>query len=84
MKLLKATKSQIQQAPDSTSGTLAERLKRAMEDANAFIDQKTAELKASPDGALLPFGVLRQMITKHVRCSCKVALALIDQDKKHG
>jgi hypothetical protein len=61
--------------------SLAERLKQAVAEADAFIDLKTAELKASPEGQLIPIGVLRQMITKHSRCACRAALALLSEPK---
>jgi hypothetical protein len=74
------TKSQPQ--PEvSAEASLADRIKQAMAEADAFIDLKTAELKASPEGALIPIGVLRQMITKHSRCSCKAALALLEPNQ---
>jgi hypothetical protein len=64
--------------------SLAEKLKQARAEAEAFIDLKTAELKATPDAALLPIGVLRQMITRHDRCSCSAALALLAKDEANG
>jgi hypothetical protein len=63
---------------------LAEKLKQARAEADAFIDQKTAELKSTPDGALLPIGVLRQMITKHSRCACAVALSILEKENANG
>ena len=64
--------------------SLASRIRAARDEANALIDAKTAELKADPDGALLPIGVLRQMITRGDRCSCAVSLALLAKDDPNG
>jgi hypothetical protein len=69
------TKQKPVEAPEVS---LAERLKQARAEAAAFIDAKTAELKASPDGKLLPIGVLRQMITRGDRCACAVALNILE------
>jgi hypothetical protein len=79
MKLLKA-KQPKQEASPVVALPLAESLKQAQAEASAFIDAKTAELKATPDGALLPIGVLRQMITKHSRCACAVALSILEKE----
>jgi hypothetical protein len=57
--------------------SLADRIKAARAEAEAFIDQKVAELKAG-DGALLPIGVLRQQVTRHSRCACAVVLKLLE------
>jgi len=73
------TKQTPVEAPEVS---LAERLKQARAEADAFIDAKTAELKASPDGKLLPIGVLRQMITRGERCACAVALSIILEPKR--
>jgi hypothetical protein len=79
VKLLKT-----KQTPAETpTVSLAEKLKQARAEAEAFIDLKTAELKATPDAALLPIGVLRQMITRHDRCACSAALALL-KDEANG
>jgi len=75
----------VKQKPvEAPEVSLAERLKQARAEADAFIDAKTAELKASPDGKLLPIGVLRQMITRGERCACVVALALLAKDEPNG
>jgi hypothetical protein len=58
--------------------SLADRIKAARAEATAFIDAETQKIKNSPDGASLPFGVLRQMITRHSRCACAVALNLLE------
>lgn len=75
MKLLKK-----QKPAEAATVSLAEKLKQAQAEASAFIDAKTAELKATPDGALLPIGVLRQMITRGERCACAVALSLLEKE----
>jgi hypothetical protein len=76
MKLLK--KATPQKDPVQSGSDLAQRIKSARDEAEAFIDAKTQELKNSPDGALLPIGVLRQQITRHSRCACAVALNLLE------
>jgi hypothetical protein len=60
---------------------LQDRIKKARAEAEAFIDLKTAELKATQGGATMPIGVCRQMITRHDSCQCRVALALLEKDK---
>jgi hypothetical protein len=62
--------------------SLADRIKETCALAEQYIDQKTAELKATPDGALLPIGVLRQMITRGDRCACAVALSILEKENK--
>jgi hypothetical protein len=75
MKFLK-TKSP-KEAP-VVAPSLADRIKSARAEAEAFIDLKVAELKNSPDGAILPLGVLRQQVTRHSRCACAVVLNLLE------
>jgi hypothetical protein len=70
---MKLLRKQPKEAP-AVAPSLADRIKSARAEAEAFIDAKTQELKNSPDGALLPYGVLRQQITRHSRCACAVAL----------
>ena len=77
MKLLNKAKQQPKEAP-VVGPSLADRIRAARDEANAFIDTKTAELKASPDGKLLPIGVLRQMVTRGDRCACAVALNILE------
>jgi hypothetical protein len=76
MKLLK-TKQPVKD-PVQSGSDLASRIKSARDEAEAFIDAKTQELKNSPDGALLPYGVLRQQITRHSKCACAAALNLLE------
>jgi hypothetical protein len=76
MRLLKT--KQPQKDPAQSGSDLAERIKSARAEAEAFIDAKTQELKNSPDGQILPVGVLRQMITRHSGCACAVALNLLE------
>lgn len=57
--------------------TLAERIEQARQEAEAFIDAKVAELKASADGRTQPIGALKLMITRGDTCACRIALRLI-------
>jgi len=57
---------------------LAERLRKAREDADAYIDAKANELKASYP--TLPVGVLRQTISGRGQCSCGIALHLLKSE----
>jgi hypothetical protein len=75
-------KKQPRQPEASAEVSLADRIRAARAEAEAFIDLKTGELKASPEGQLLPVGVLRQTITRHSRCACAVALSILDAEKK--
>ena len=61
--------------------SLADRIRQARAEADAFIDAKAAEVKASKDGCGLPFPVIRQMLTKGASCSCRAALRLIEEGK---
>jgi hypothetical protein len=70
MKFLKTK----QKDPVQSGSDLASRIKAARLEAENFIDLKVAELKASPDGATLPIGVLRQQVTRHSKCPCAVVL----------
>jgi hypothetical protein len=63
-----------EEAPPIAALSLADRIKAARDEAEAFIDLKVAELKASPEGATLPVGVLRQQVTRHSKCACAVVL----------
>jgi hypothetical protein len=67
-----------QKDPVQSGSDLASRIKSARAEAEAFIDAKTQELKNSPDGALLPIGILRQQITRHSGCACAVVLDLLE------
>lgn len=83
MKLLKKSEAQ-KGASSSEEVSLPDRFRKAMAEAEAFIDLKTAELKASPDGELLPIGILRQIITKNIHCACAAALQIIEDEKKNN
>jgi hypothetical protein len=80
--LLKAKQQPKVEVEANPATSLADRIKQARAEADAFIDAKTAELKATPDGALLPIGVLRQMITRGDRCACAVALSILEKENK--
>lgn len=57
--------------------TLVARIEQIRAEANAFIDEKAAELKK--ENPTLPLGVLRGLLTaKAAGCECRQALALID------
>ncbi len=83
MKLLKKSAPE-KEASTEVSLPLADRFRKAIEEANAYIDLKTAELKASPDGALLPMGILRQCLTKNIHCACAAALQIIADEEKNN
>jgi hypothetical protein len=80
--MVKAAKTQPPQPEVSAETSLAERIKQARAEADAFIDLKAAELKAG-DGKKSPIGVLRQMITRGDSCQCRAALRLLDE-KNNG
>ena len=58
---------------------LAEEIRIIRAEAEAFIESKVMELKASPSGAALPIDSLRIMLTKHDTCPCRVATRLLEQ-----
>ena len=66
----------------STEAALAARLERARAEAEAFIESKVQELKASEEGRLLPIDWLRQNLRalNGGHCDCKVALALLEKN----
>jgi len=72
------------QVPDPTP-SLAERIKAARAEAEAFIESKVRELKASPDACQLPIDWIRLNLRATTRgggCHCRVALALLEENKK--
>ena len=77
MKLLKS-KQQPAEAPVK-GPSLAERIKQARLDADEYIDQQVAKLKATKDAECLPIGMLRQMLTKNSSCACRAALRLLEE-----
>jgi hypothetical protein len=83
VKLLK--KQKPAEAPE-VKGALAEQIRAAREAAEAFIDGKVDEIKNGrpEDGAGLPRNMLRQMITRHDRCSCAVAVSLLEKENANG
>ena len=78
--MLKAkTKSK---APE-TSASLAARIEQARAEAEAFVEAKVRELKASPEGQSLPIDWLRHDLRgRHGshHCHCRVALSLLSQE----
>jgi hypothetical protein len=82
MKLL-TKKSQPAEAPEVGPSSLAERLTQARDEAEAFIETKVVELKASEEGKLLPIDWLRANLrTRHGGgCNCTVALKLMGETK---
>lgn len=78
-------KAKLQPAPQpevSAETSLADRIKQARAEAEAFIDLKTAELKATQGGATMPIGVCRHMITRGDSCQCRAALRLLEKEQK--
>src|SRR5262245_49322510 len=63
------SKQQAKEAP-VVGPSLAERLNQARAEAEAFIEAKVAELKASPEGQPLPIDWLRQDLRKRHGGSC--------------
>jgi hypothetical protein len=59
--------------------SLAERIRQTCAEADAYIDQRAAAIKATPDGQNQPLPVLRQMLTRGSGCACRVALHLMEQ-----
>jgi hypothetical protein len=60
--------------------SLADQIRAAREAASAFIDAQVDAIKAgrAEDGGLLPFAVLRQMLTGgNSKCACAAALELL-------
>lgn len=86
MKLLKKSQPQQETPPAfQPKGSLPDRIRAAVAEAEAFVESKVQELKASPEGATLPIDWLRHNIYATARargCHCRCALALIDQEKK--
>ena len=78
MRLLK-TKQPKEEVSAETS--LAERLKQASAEAEAFIESKVAELKASPEGQLLPIDWLRNDLRNRTggSCNCRCVLKILEQ-----
>ena len=79
--MLNKLKKQPRQPKASAQVSLADRINAARDEANRYIDELTAKLKADKDGASLPIGVLRHMLTKGSSCACKAALLLIEENK---
>ena len=63
------------------SQTLADKINQARQEARDFIEAKVRELKAAPDGQLLPIDWIRQNLyaVNHVKCECKLAQKLIEE-----
>ena len=59
---------------------LAEEIRIIRAEAEAFVETKVMELKASPSGATLPIESLRIMLTKRDTCPCRVATRLLEQN----
>lgn len=80
MKLLKS-KQQPQRTPIAGS-SLADRIRQARREAEAFVESKVRELKASEEGSGLPIDWLRQNLKARNggNCSCRVALSLLAGD----
>ena len=79
--LLKKTKQRPKEAP-AVGPSLAERLKQARAEAEAFIKAKVDELKASEEGRALPRDWLRSDLRKRHGgpCHCRCALSLLEQE----
>jgi hypothetical protein len=57
---------------------LAEEIRIIRAEAEAFIETKVMEIKNSPSGQTQPIDSLRQMITRHDTCPCRVATRLLE------
>jgi hypothetical protein len=69
----------------SSDASLADRIKETCSLAEKYIESRVAELKASPEGELLPVAWLASNIRATTRagdCHCKCALALLEKDKR--
>jgi hypothetical protein len=69
-----ATKKQSQRTP----ADLADDIARMQDEIAGYIDNRVAELKASPDCASQPAEVLRRMLIKF-DCPCRAATRLTDE-----
>jgi hypothetical protein len=81
------SKPQPQKVPDSTSGTLAQRIRATCAEAKAHVEQEAHRVKNSDEGRTLPLTWLLQNIYAVHRangCHCKAALALLQKDKADG
>jgi len=76
------TKAKSQPQPEAPKASLAERITQARAEAEAFIESKVRELKASPDAAMLPIDWLRQDLRKRHggSCNCRCALSLMENE----
>jgi hypothetical protein len=75
-----------QEASPVAALPLAERLKQACADAEAHIESKVQELKASADGRILSVDWLSQDLRRRHggNCSCRVALSLLQKESNNG
>ena len=74
---LGAAKEAIAEAPVQES--LADRIAALNADCDRHIDELVAAKKASKDGATLPIGVLRALVTKGDTCVCRVVERLLSE-----
>ena len=73
------TKSEPEAPPEPS---LADRIKATCAEAEVLIQAKVDELKASPEGRLLPRDWLAmnlRAVNRSGGCSCKLALALLEE-----
>jgi len=68
--------------PVETPVSLADRIRATCAEAEALIEQRVAELKASPEGKFLPIDWLRQDLRNRNggHCHCRVALSLLEKE----
>jgi len=60
---------------------LEDRILALKAECERLIDELAAARKASKDGATLPIGVLRAMITKGDSCACRVVERLLSEGR---
>jgi hypothetical protein len=79
------TQPQPQSTPDK-GRSLEEQIIAARDAAAEFVEARVQEIKGSPEGSALPLDWLRMNLratTRAGQCSCKAALVLLDEAKKH-
>ena len=81
MSKLKAKQPQPEVSAEASLAALADRIRAARAEAEAFIESKVNELKASPDAASLPIDWLRANLRalNGGSCNCRVALKLMER-----
>jgi hypothetical protein len=69
---------------EAPTASLADRIRATCAEAEAYIETKVRELKATPDAALLPISWLDQDLRRRNggHCSCRVALRLMGKENE--